>query len=92
MELHGAVFLPAAGYRNGTSVDSVGSYGNYWSASYDNSGNAYDVYFNDSNLYPQYYNNRYYGFSVRLARVAENCSLCFLVETVPVCRLYVFVG
>ncbi|MBQ6729825.1 MAG: hypothetical protein IJQ83_06805 [Bacteroidales bacterium] len=67
------VFLPAAGNRNGTSVNNVGSNGNYWSASYNNSNNAYNVNFNDSNLNPQN-NNRYNGFAVRLARVAENCS------------------
>ncbi len=68
------VFLPAAGNRNGTSVNNVGSNGNYWSASYNNSNNAYNVNFNDSNLDPQNNNNRYNGFAVRLARVAENCS------------------
>jgi hypothetical protein len=68
------VFLPAAGNRNGTSVNNVGSNGNYWSAFYNNSNNAYNVNFNDSNLNPQNNNNRYNGFSVRLARVAENYS------------------
>lgn len=40
LEQHGAVFLPAVGYRNGfsvdVSVDGVNSDGYYWSASYDN--------------------------------------------------------
>ena len=31
MEANGAVFLPAAGYRDGTYVDRVGSIGLYWS-------------------------------------------------------------
>ncbi len=74
LEQAGAVFLPAAGYRNGTSVNNVGSNGNYWSASYNTSNNAYNVNFNDSNLNPQNNNNRYNGFAVRLARVAENYS------------------
>ena len=32
MENAGAVFLPAAGYRSGTSVSSVGMTGNYWTS------------------------------------------------------------
>ena len=28
-----SIFLPAAGYRNGSSLDSAGSYGYYWSSS-----------------------------------------------------------
>jgi hypothetical protein len=71
LEQAGAVFLPTAGYRYGTSVKYVGSYGYYWSASYYNSNNVYDVYFRDGRLVPQDYSYRYYGFSVRLARVAE---------------------
>lgn len=71
MEANGAVFLPAAGYRSGNSYD-VGSSGYYWSSSYYNSNYAYSVYFNSGNLYPQIFNNRSYGFSVRLVRPAEN--------------------
>lgn len=33
LETHGAVFLPAAGYRKKTSVKHLGSRGGYWSAS-----------------------------------------------------------
>ena len=72
LEQHGAVFLPAAGYRNGTSVNFVGSNGNYRSASCDYSYNAWHVFFHDSYLFTDYHSSRYYGFSVRLARVAEN--------------------
>ena len=70
LEQAGAVFLPATGVRNGTSVVSVGSIGYYWSASCSNSYSARYVYFNDSILYTGY-GDRYHGFSVRLARVAE---------------------
>ena len=70
LEQAGAVFLPAAGSRNGTSVDYVGSHGFYWSASYSVSNLAYYVYFNYSYLYTNYY-YRYFGLSVRLVRVAE---------------------
>ena len=73
LEDHGAVFLPAAGYRNGTSVSGVdpsSSYGNYWSASYSGSS-AHYLTFGSSSL-STYDNYRYYGRSVRLARLAEN--------------------
>lgn len=70
MEAAGAVFLPAAGHRNGTSVSNVGSYGYAWSSTADDSGasNAYFVVFSSGNLSPQSRNPRYYGFSVRLVR------------------------
>ena len=66
LEQHGAVFLPAAGYRNGTSVDYVGSYGNYWSASYHIRDIAYGVYFSGSDLGPQGGYYRAGGLGVRL--------------------------
>ena len=71
LEQAGAVFLPAAGYRYGTSVYAVGSDGCYWSASYSNSNGAYYVVFHDSYLDTTNGNYRYGGVSVRLARVAE---------------------
>lgn len=67
LESHGAVFLPAAGYRTGTSVGYVGSNGFYWSASHSYS-NAYDVTFNDLSLITTNHSNRYYGQSVRLVQ------------------------
>ena len=70
-ESAGCVFLPAAGYRDGTSVRDVGSYGHYWSSSCSNSNYAYYVAFDSGNVAPQYNSNRRYGFSVRLARVVE---------------------
>lgn len=36
----GRIFLPAAGNRNGTSLNNAGSNGNYWGAT-PNSSNAY---------------------------------------------------
>ncbi len=72
LEQAGAVFLPAAGGRFGTSVRDVGSYGYYWSASYDYSNSAYRVYFYDSYLYTNLNSyNRCGGQSVRLVCPAE---------------------
>ena len=66
MEEAGAIFLPAAGYRNGTSVSSVGSYGLYWSSTPNGTNLAYYLYFYSSDVNPASNLNRYYGYSVRL--------------------------
>ena len=71
LEQHGAVFLPAAGHRYGTSVYDVGSYGNYWSASYSNSSSAYYLIFYSGSLNPSNYESRRLGKSVRLVAPAE---------------------
>ena len=71
LQSHGAVFLPAAGLRNGTSVLSVGSYGYYWSASYGDSYYAWLVYFYDGYLGTDDWSHRSYGFSVRLVCPAQ---------------------
>ena len=65
LETAGCAFLPAAGLRNGTLVSSVGSYGYCWSASYDNSSNAYGLYFVSGHVSAAS-GNRCYGRSVRL--------------------------
>ena len=68
MEANGAVFLPAAGIRNGTGVSGVGSDGDYWSSSAGGSGFARYLrldYVSTSS------SHRFYGFSVRLVRVVE---------------------
>lgn len=53
MEAAGAIFLPAAGYRSGTSVYNVQSYGNYWSASNSSSDNAYRFFFSNNEAVAQ---------------------------------------
>lgn len=59
------IFLPAAGYRNDTSLNNAGSNGNYWSATPNsNSNNAYNLNFNSDN-YDWNNNNRNNGQAVR---------------------------
>ena len=72
-EAHGAVFLPAAGRREGTSVSFVNSSGHYWSSTSDGINNAYQVFFDNSGLNPSSNPNpnRHYGCSVRLVRDVE---------------------
>ena len=75
LERLGAVFLPAAGYRFGTTVREVGRRGHYWSSSMVNNNYAYGVYYYDSDdasdLNPMDCCNRSYGRGVRLVRVVE---------------------
>jgi len=70
MEDAGAVFLPAAGSRIGSSVGGVGSVGFYWSSSPDASdvNSAYYVYFYSGLLDPAKNSDRFFGYSVRLVR------------------------
>lgn len=65
MQSVGAVFLPAGGYRDGTNVNLVGTYGCYWTASYYTDDSAYELYFQSSGL-DFYTTARAAGHSVRL--------------------------
>lgn len=71
LEAAGCVFLPAAGFRDGTSVDNVGSDGFYWSSSAYSSDHAYRVDFDPSNFNPSDRRSRYRAYSVRLVIACE---------------------
>ena len=60
-----SIFLPAAGYRDGTEVYGQGYCGHYWSSSLNSSSSysAYGLFFSSSSYY--YYISRYLGQSVR---------------------------
>ena len=60
------IFLPAAGYKRGTSLSSANQNGCYWcSESYGEHGDsASDLHFN-SNSISIHWNNRDYGLSIR---------------------------
>ena len=70
LEQAGAVFLPAARSRTGSSMFFVKVYGYYWSSSLyaDDLNYAYGFYFCSNNLNQQDYGNRYIGQAVRLAQ------------------------
>lgn len=61
-----SIFLPAAGYRGASDVESQGVYGLYWSSSlYTETGNfAYSLYFKSGSIYNSD-SYRCYGYSVR---------------------------
>ena len=67
-----SIFLPAAGYRNGTGLSLAGSDGRYWSRSLYTYDSSYAYYpgFSSSDI-SMYYNVRYYGRSVRPVRVQK---------------------
>ncbi len=67
MEANGAVFLPAAGYRDGSDdVRNVGSYGYYWSSSAQYSNYAHRLYF---------YSRVADGFETQDRRVGQSIRL-----------------
>ena len=71
LENAGAVFMPTAGYRFGTSVGDVGSCGYYWSATYFNSSYACLMNFKESSFNTGNASNRTYGRSVRVVCSVE---------------------
>lgn len=58
------IFLPAAGYRDGSSLGTDGSLGDYWSSTPYDWQYAYELLFDGSNRYVSF-GYRYYGKSVR---------------------------
>ena len=73
MEAVGCVFLPAAGFRNGTLVDNVGINGRYWSSTNTTRYVSHKVgacyfNFNSKTLNPSDYWYRCKGMSVRLVK------------------------
>ena len=68
MESAGCVFLPGAGYRYGSTVDVLGAYGYYWSATANNTDRAYYVNFFSGYLIPADNYSRFFGCCVRLVR------------------------
>ena len=61
-----SIFLPAAGYRGGSSLGGAGGVGYYWSSAphESNRDGAYGLYFGSYNLFMDFY-YRDYGLSVR---------------------------
>ena len=59
-----SVFLPAAGYCDNSSVFIVGSYGDYRSASWNSSSDAWILYFGSGSQGLDY-DSKCYGFPVR---------------------------
>ena len=65
MEMYGAIFLPAAGYRDNRQVHNVGTIGNYWSTTHRSLNYSFDIFFRSTFLDVEDYDARHLGFSVR---------------------------
>ena len=61
------IFFPASGFRSDSdgSLGNVGYVGYYWSAVPSSTNSGCSLYFFWSNVYPQYYNGRSFGFAAR---------------------------
>ena len=72
MEQAGAVFLPAAGFRGGTWLSTIGEGGSYWASTCNAARQAYALLFIDGLVNASaectYEKDRGYGRSVRLVR------------------------
>ena len=68
LEVHGAVFLPAAGIRDVGTVGLIGTYGFYWSATHHGIRDALGIYFSNSFFNHENITGRYQARSVRLVR------------------------
>lgn len=67
-----SIFLPAAGYRSGSSLNGGGTSGGYWSRTLYTSYTSYAYYlFFNSSYVNTGYDYRFYGQSVRPVRFSE---------------------
>ena len=66
MEKAGAVFLPAAGRRDGTKMLHMGTDGDYWSSTSYGTGRAYNVDFCDAKVLAKDNSKTKQAFAVRL--------------------------
>lgn len=67
LEANGAVFLPAAGIRDGTHMEWVGQHGRYWSTN-STGTHTYGTFFSDNEFYTDGWLWRYYCQCVRPVR------------------------
>lgn len=86
LENEGAVFLPAAGYRYGTTMIEVGTKGLYWSSTAYNQTNAYFLYILSNVVSPTDNDARYGGSSVRLVKNASGGTSTASVTTAPTAK------
>ena len=68
-ENNNTIFLPAAGDFWKKECGLLGTHGHYWSNTTLSSNKSIYLYFSESNIYYDWSNNRYYGFSIRPVRL-----------------------
>ena len=65
-KLNGArLFFSCSGYGNGRSWSNRVARGYYWSSTWHSARDARTLNFYSGGVYPQNYNNRYFGFALR---------------------------
>ena len=62
---NGAASFTYAGVYLGSTLNYVGTTGYYWSSSVYNTNVSYNLVFDATNVYPQYYYSKDHGFAVR---------------------------
>ena len=60
-----SIFFPASGHYSGTSLNSRGTIGNYWSSTWNSEAGARLMNFSSTGVNPQISSNRRFGFTVR---------------------------
>ena len=71
LENAGCVFLPVAGCRSGTAIYYLGTDGMYWTSTYYNNSESYNLSFNNSSVTISNI-HRYFGTTVRLVKDYNN--------------------
>ncbi len=82
LEAAGCIFIPAAGYRDGTTLIDIGTAGRYWTASGYSGGSSYRLTFSSGNM-ETYFGNVYFGYSVRLVKDLTTAEKKASVTTAP---------
>lgn len=62
------IFIPAAGFYNGTTLSRKGQYGLYWTRDYYSSDHAHNMGMTSGGINPNNNDYRNYGFTVRAVR------------------------
>ena len=66
-----SLFLPAAGYFDGTSYHDGGSWGDYWLSTLDSSTDGRSLFFGNGYVNPQSCDYRFNGDPVRAVRAVS---------------------
>ena len=82
MEQAGAVFLPACGYRNNTTIEMNDMAGRYWFSTKYDADKSYGMYFYSNALQPADTYSKYRGRSVRLVANVDDVDWDTIPQTI----------
>lgn len=69
------IFIPIAGFYNGTTLSRKGQYGLYWTRDYYSSDHAHNLGVTSGALNPNNNDYRNYGFTIRAVKLDPNRSI-----------------